>query len=552
MNKILLKFDKYYFLVFLLCLFHIVNNWIILYFDNTPLLFDSAGRFINSINEFYGSTEAKGILKAIANPLLMALRGTGYPLVSLLAVPLYYVFGLNVDVGVMVNSIFIFILLFSVYEIGKRIYGKNVGILAAFIVSTYPIMFSLSRTFMTDFALAAMVCLSILLLILSKGFYNRINSILFGVSLGLGSLVRPTFFIFLFGPSVYFFMKSLTRKKSLDECRLFIINALLALIIGMAIASLWYIQNAIPNLIRCIKHRNLPSHFSDIFSGENLFYFTNLINTQIRVFYFIILLFSLLCLVASKPQKANFLFIWFILPFILFSSLPQKGARLVTGYLPAIALITALGINCVKPKRIRHILVSLTVLLGSAQFIFISYIPEAKNVFQNLETGPRWRRTEDKKYIWERHFFLHSGLLQAKRNDWKINDIIATLSEGVGYKKEIVVSGVYIDPQTYFPLVYEAAIRKMPLILYGEPGRGGFWNEKNIKIAKEIIMGSNYVLYGIANPEYKGEVIERDPIKDELERIFKSCMDAFVLIKEYELPNETFLLVYKNANLNDK
>ncbi|MFQ5886308.1 MAG: glycosyltransferase family 39 protein, partial [Anaerolineae bacterium] len=112
------------------------------------------------------------------------------------------------DVALMGNMLYLFVLLFSVYGIGRKMYGRGVGLLAAFAVSTYPILFNLSRTAYPDFALTAMVALSISLLTRADGFRNRTYSLLWGLSLGLGLLTKWPFLAFVGGPAIYLFLRS--------------------------------------------------------------------------------------------------------------------------------------------------------------------------------------------------------------------------------------------------------------------------------------------------------------------------------------------------------
>ena len=87
------------------------------------------------------------------------------PFVYILTSVLFLLFGTSPDVAASVNLIFLAILLGSIYGIGKTLYDKKVGLLAAFSVSTFPMVFGLSRLYFLDFALLGMVTLSIYLLI---------------------------------------------------------------------------------------------------------------------------------------------------------------------------------------------------------------------------------------------------------------------------------------------------------------------------------------------------------------------------------------------------
>jgi len=56
-------------------------------------------------------------------------------------------FGVSVDVGTMVNVLYLALLIGSVYGIGQRLGGRRVGLLAAFVVATFPMTYAISRYF---------------------------------------------------------------------------------------------------------------------------------------------------------------------------------------------------------------------------------------------------------------------------------------------------------------------------------------------------------------------------------------------------------------------
>ena len=122
------------------------------------------------------------------------------PLFFLSAIPLYRLFGLSADVGIMVNVLYLAVLFGSVYGIGRRLGGRGAGLLAAFVVATLPMIYAMSRTFYLELALAAMVSLSVYLLLASERFEDRTASLLFGLSFGLGLLTKRTYLVFMLAP----------------------------------------------------------------------------------------------------------------------------------------------------------------------------------------------------------------------------------------------------------------------------------------------------------------------------------------------------------------
>ncbi|NIN70249.1 MAG: phospholipid carrier-dependent glycosyltransferase, partial [Anaerolineae bacterium] len=180
--------------------------------------------------------------------LFTALTYSGYypPLFHVSMVAFYKIFGVSMDVAAMVNTVYLAVLLISAYGIGREIGGRGVGILAAFITSSLPMVFAMSRYTYIEFALTAMVALSIWLLLLSRGFTSKRYSLLFGLSVGLGLLTKWTFSLFVF-PAL---MIVLLRAGSLSGLRKGVHSFSLekrwfavSVGVGLLLTLSWYLPN---------------------------------------------------------------------------------------------------------------------------------------------------------------------------------------------------------------------------------------------------------------------------------------------------------------------
>jgi 4-amino-4-deoxy-L-arabinose transferase-like glycosyltransferase len=92
------------------------------------------------------------------------------PFYHLSLIPLSLIFGFTLDTGVIGNSFYMVILVLSVYGIGKILYARNVGLLAAFLVCCYPIIVSMSREYIISVMLTAMTTLAYYLFLKSENF----------------------------------------------------------------------------------------------------------------------------------------------------------------------------------------------------------------------------------------------------------------------------------------------------------------------------------------------------------------------------------------------
>ncbi len=183
----------------------------------------------------------RGLFAAlIENPIRPSL----VPLSATLA---YRILGVSVDAGPMINILYLAILMAATYGLGLKLAGRKVGLLAAFLIGTYPMIFAMSRYFYLELGLTAMVAATIYFLVASDGFRSRRFSLFFGLCLGLGLLTKRTFVAFATLPILYV----IVRSESLQDLWRQLTNrphvhwrALLGALVGGALlAGLWYVPN---------------------------------------------------------------------------------------------------------------------------------------------------------------------------------------------------------------------------------------------------------------------------------------------------------------------
>ncbi|MFQ6000038.1 MAG: ArnT family glycosyltransferase [Anaerolineae bacterium] len=231
-----------------LVVFHWVNNWLYFRANVTLLGWDPTAHLAKTIvyNNILKEIDIRSLFQAFTWPWNRP------PLPWLPAVLLYRLFGVSTDVALMSNSFYIAILLFSVYGIGKRLYGPGVGLLSAFLVSTYPFLFHLSRTLYPDFPLTAMVASNIYFLLRADRFRDRLNSLLFGLTFGLGLLTKWQFLAFVAGPVVYVIVRSGAirdlgsfRRRRKDPSLLIrlLSSPWVHMVVALILVTVWYLPN---------------------------------------------------------------------------------------------------------------------------------------------------------------------------------------------------------------------------------------------------------------------------------------------------------------------
>jgi 4-amino-4-deoxy-L-arabinose transferase-like glycosyltransferase len=193
----------------------------------------------------------------------LTILGTKPPLITVLPTPFFLLLGRNAHVAYGMNLVFMAILFGAVFCIGRRYWDTRVGLLAVYITGTMPLLYGLSRWFMTDFGLAALVCLAIYFLISSHYFDDPRKTFLLGVTCGIGLLMKVTSPLYVALPFFFVFCRRFAKNKSGSSSRVrhcsSLLNSMLVLALPVIwLAFPWYYFNS-----RRVFERVIISGFSD-------------------------------------------------------------------------------------------------------------------------------------------------------------------------------------------------------------------------------------------------------------------------------------------------
>ncbi len=290
--------------------------------------------------------------------------------------PIYHLtlaLGMNVvknlaDVGAFVNFFYLVLLMVCVYFIGTHFLEPEHALTAAFLISCYPIIADIARFPMTDLALTAFVALGYLCLVKSEHFENVFWSLLFGVSVGLGMLIKWTGVFYLLGPLVLSLWHGLSEKR------------FKSIALSMALAGLlmlpWYSINLIVFMKRILLNSSLPPAGGMNLGAWNwLWYWAGLFD-QLYLPFFLLLIPGLLVFF-WKPKFWS-LFLWFVVPMIFFTFLNNKNTRYTMPVLPAAAL---LSVAWLPPfRKIPLIIVNIIAALFFVTFHFFPAVHAGFNL----------------------------------------------------------------------------------------------------------------------------------------------------------------------------
>ena len=343
------------------------------------------------------------------------------PFYHLSLIPLSLIFGFTLDTGVIGNSVYMVIMTLSIYGIGKILYTRNAGLIAAFLASSYPLIVSMSREYIISVMLTAMTTLAYYLFLKSENFENKKYSIWFSLIYAVGLMVKWTFFIYtlpailagLWGlkiglkdrinqftyylgmiaallivpffiliigeqrwiPLILEFLLIFALVKNFSKASLStqkVINLITLSSISVLICFPWYAHNLINILIGMSKFA-FPGYALkfDASSGIPIWgYYILAPIGQMGWPLLVIFITSFIFYIFKKDRFNLLLFCWIIFPLIVFTFVDNKGARYTMPALPAMALVTAVVMTQVKNISLRNFIYSIA---GATTLVTIAY-----------------------------------------------------------------------------------------------------------------------------------------------------------------------------------
>jgi hypothetical protein len=291
---------------------------------------------------------------------------------------------------------FFFILLLSVYLIGRYIADNATGLIASFMVSMYPGIFGLSRKYLLDFPLVAMVSLGIYLLIRSNNFKSTRYSLVFGFVSGLGVLTKGQYILFIIGPLLYSIYRIISNDNLPRTLQMRIkgfTNLMISLFVLIAVSSIWWREwnnalstfwNAfVQQVIICYLPREsafFPYLSAELWQCNNFFqhsvFYLHQTIKYISPIFFIIFLIGLTYFIKSKFIKERpTILLWIFASYIIFTIISVKLEQYYFPAFPAFALVSAVGISKIMHKSIKKVISAFLITISLIQFFVLSYGP---------------------------------------------------------------------------------------------------------------------------------------------------------------------------------
>ena len=533
-----------YIVISVILLFHAILNIWYIFKDTLPPAWDQAVHLLLSSAYFRGFD-------------IQSTSDFYPPFYHLSVSPLYFLFGESFNTACLTNIIFLAILVFSIYGIGKILFNREVGLISAIIISFIPMLIGLQRDFLLDFALVSIVSLTIYLLLKADNFNNIKYSLLFGASFGFALLIKWTAGFYIFAPlcwviwqaakekkkcsycgklaekiyctydcgkqnkwkpiihNFHHFCSERHKKKFVDEKKFILLkehNFILSFIVFAVISAYWYLPNI--------------SVFSKLMSGSQywgsvegdptglmgFWYYIKIVDTQCIQFFSLLILIGLIVFM-FQAERSKKIFIGFsiLLPYIIFSLTTNKNPRYTLPILIFLILAVGFMLANINNKKLKSALVLGIILFGVIQTSTITFGYPEFNV-------PN---------------YIYPNANQPRQEDWKVDevlDIIQTNSVTNNPNVLILYNHGYMNWRT---LQYYTFLNQKPFNIIGY---------EFINIYPQEILNLDFVLYVEEDREV---VTEQANQIMRANQIFEMCMSEFEIVDSVMLPNEKELCIYQ-------
>ena len=300
------------------------------------------------------------------------------PLFPVTAIPFFALSGLDICAAYLVNFLYLFILLLSVFFIAKRSGTTGTGFFSVYLVATFPAVIAFSRDFLYEFPLAALTALSYLFFQKSESFEKTRESVLFGICTGLSLLTKTmgiVFFVMPFMYAAYLFIR--TKDKGILRK-----NIIYAFTSALIVASIYYIPN-FKNIFGYLFYeglgegsKNYNFGISDMFSIPYwTIYFKHITQRGISLSYFFIFVLSMVFYLFTKKKKLSkdylLVWLWLICGYILLSLPENKGGeRYALPIMAPIAIIMAFHVMNISLKPLKYFILSLAIAIGLINYTY--------------------------------------------------------------------------------------------------------------------------------------------------------------------------------------
>lgn len=275
-------------------------------------------------------------------------------------------------IGLLVNGLYYVLTIFAIYFLARHFFSKTASLLSSILFACYgwPLFylhFTYSETATTPF-----VILCLLFLIKSNKFENRKYSILFGIFLFLGLLVRWVVPLFVAGPALLIMYQIIKQKKKekrmIKNIFLVLFFVLLSIVYHVINRDAFFSGYLGSQMFYGPLWEKVPLFRRSLISFQSAAYYLKVFE-QLTIYFFGLFIVGLI-VCFRKIKKYEFLVIAFIVPYLIFSfGTVIKDDRYIVPIYPFIAMLSVAFIDMLNKRIIKTLLIIIVVVLSFGSFV---------------------------------------------------------------------------------------------------------------------------------------------------------------------------------------
>ena len=298
------------------------------------------------------------------------------PFGTMVGVLATFIGGVNVAAPIVgENLLFIPLLALGVYQTGRLLFEPRAGLLAVLFVLGSPLLIAQAHVFMLDVPEAALVSVSIWLLLACENFSNTRFTALAGVAVGIGLLVKVQYPPFVAGIVITALLRGGWRNRR---------GLLIFAAIPFVLASPWYLDHLaqVSTFTRDAgPHEGVPlgDTPATLSLANFAWYFWNMLNSQFLAPLFALIVggtaWMIVTLVRRRPEafgpRLEF-FAGAVVAWVLITVTPSHDIRYGIPMMPYLAVI-ATGWIVYLPRAARFFAIAVVVLGVSANTLSTTF-----------------------------------------------------------------------------------------------------------------------------------------------------------------------------------
>jgi len=470
------------------------------------------------------------------------------PLVSLLPVPMYLLFGNQAWIGTAVNLIWLVLLNVYLFRLVRHFWGEGPAFIACVSLQTMPLFPGLSRMVMAEYGTTALVIMFMYYLFAGKPSLRR--AVYLGIVLGLGQLQKVLFFSYVFFPLLWSIYAEF--KENQGRAKYCLSLWLLTAGITLWLSAPWYITNLRPvweytfrstyaDTANVYRYGACLDDLKALWSYINVF-----MNGGITAYQAVLLgtcwIGVLIWHRGKKKEKISRItvgiILWFVAPFLIFLPSLYRNFKFMMPFFAPFSIALGVLMWClVKGSRWRWPVIAALLIWPNFSILYASFpLGHLNQPYHLLKIGPF-------------EFLPQSGYLGFPRlGHWPYEEILkyvasdgACFKASTGKKPSI---GMACDMSEFnrSTMLYVQQKLRLPIEVYWAPLGGRADPKYDLEAALALTSQQDYVLFRVPNPT---DPDFTNKFNDQIRESIRRRELPFRLIKEYPLPDGAKALLYR-------